>query len=71
MSYTYKGIQEVVNHNVDAVNKTYFIEHAETSANQVIVNQARDIRLNEVLADLETRLSGEAMVPSQVGNSGK
>ena len=71
MSYTYKGIQEVVNHNVDAVNKTYFIEHAETSANQVIVNQARDIRLNEVLADLETRLSGEAMLPSQVGNSGK
>ena len=71
MPYLYKGIQHVTNHNVDPTNKTYFIEHAETSASQVIVDQSRDIRLNEVLADLETRLSGDAMLPSQAGNSGK
>ena len=71
LAYTYKGIQDVTNHNVDPVGKVYFIEHAETSANQVIVNQDRNIRLNEVLADLETRLSGDAMLPSQAGNSGK
>lgn len=71
LAYTYKGIQDVTNQNVDPTNKTYFIEHAETSANQVIVNQERNIRLNEVLADLETRLSGDSMLPSQAGNSGK
>lgn len=71
LAYTYKGIQDVTNHNVDPTNKTYFIEHAETSASQVIVNQDRNTRLDEVLSDLETRLSGESMLPSQVGNSGK
>lgn len=71
LSFTYKGIQNVTNQNVDSTNKTYFIEHAETSAEQVIVNQDRDIRLNEVLEDLETRLSGDSMLPSQIGNSGK
>lgn len=71
LAYTYNGIQDVVNQNVDRENGYYYIEHAETSARQVVVNQERDIRLNEVLADLETRVSGDAMLPSQVGNSGK
>ena len=71
LAYTYKGIQNVTNQNVDPINKTYFIEHAETSSEQVIVDQDQNIRLNEVLNDLETRIAGDSMLPSQVGNSGK
>lgn len=71
ISYRYGGVKKVTEHIVDAENETYYDKFAKTTSDQVIVNKVQDTRLDVVLKDLETRISGDSSVPSQVGNSGK
>jgi len=71
IAYSYGGIKTVTEHIVDKDAQVYYDKYAKTSAKQVIVNQIQDIRLDTVLQDLETRIAGEAGIPSQVGNSDK
>ena len=71
ISYRYGGIKKVTEHLVEAENEVYYNKYSKTSADQVVVNKIQDTRLDQVLQDLETRISGDSSVPSQVGNSGK
>ena len=71
ISYRYGGIKKVTEHLVEAKNEVYYDKYAKTSSDQVVVNKIQDTRLDEVLQDLETRLSGDSSIPTQVGNSGK
>ena len=71
ISYRYGGIKKVTEHLVEAKNEVYYDKYAKTSSDQVVVNKIQDTRLDEVLQDLETRISGDSSIPTQVGNSGK
>lgn len=71
IAYTYGGSKKVTEHIVDSEEQVYYDKYAKTSAEQVIVNKIQDTRLDTVLRDLETRIAGDASIPSQVGNTGK
>ena len=71
IAYRYGGIKKATDHIVDADSQKYYDKYAKTSSDQVVVNSIQDTRLDSVLRDLETRISGESSVPTQVGQEGK
>ena len=69
--YRYGGIKKATDHIVDKETQKYYEKYAKTTSDQVVVNQVQDIRLDTVLRDLETRITEESSLPTQVGQAGK